>query len=600
MLGEPLSMLVPQVVGFRLYGRLREGATATDLVLTVTELLRKTGVVGKFVEYFGEGARRAVGRRPRDAREHVARVRRDLRLLPGRRADARLPAPDRPHAPSGSRSSRRTARRTCSGTSRASAPDVLAGRRARPRRRSSRRSPGPRRPQDRVPLGRAKQSFREALDTFGVDSTTTTARSRRRSRRATRRPSRRRRAAEAAADAGVARRRIRPSGHRVRVTLDGEEFTLDHGAVVIAAITSCTNTSNPQVMIAAGLVAKKAVERGLHAAPVGEVVARARLARRHRLLRARGPPDATSTSSASTPSATAARRASATPGPLPDEISAAIADGDLVACAVLSGNRNFEARIHPEVKANYLASPPLVVAYALAGRMDVDLETEPLGQGSDGADVFLRDVWPSAAEIAGDDRRVGRTATCSRRTYADVFTGDEAWREPAGARRRPLRLGAGLDVRAPADLPRGHAARAGRSRRHRGRALPGRARRLGHDRPHLAGRLDQADSPAGRYLVEHGVEPRDFNSYGARRGNHEVMVRGTFANVRLRNLLVPGSEGTWTVHVPSGERDDDLRRVAALPRRGHAAGRARRQGVRHRARRATGPRRARCCSACAR
>jgi aconitate hydratase len=240
-------------------------------------------------------------------------------------------------------------------------------------------------------------------------------------------------------------------------------------------------------------------------------------------------------------------------GPLPEEVSAAIAEGDLVACAVLSGNRNFEARIHPEVKANYLASPPLVVAYALAGRMDVDLETEPLGQGSDGADVFLRDVWPSAAEIESTVAASlhGEMFTS---TYADVFTGDDAWRnlpvpdgdlyawEPGSTYVRRASYLEGVP-REPAPIADVEGARC--------LVVLGDSVTTDHISP--AGSI-RPDSPAGRYLIEHGVEPRDFNSYGARRGNHEVMVRGTFANVRMRNLMVPGSEGTVTIHVPSGEQ----------------------------------------------
>ena len=237
-------------------------------------------------------------------------------------------------------------------------------------------------------------------------------------------------------------------------------------------------------------------------------------------------------------------------GPLADEISAAITEGELVVCSVLSGNRNFEARIHPEVKANYLASPPLVVAYALAGRMDIDFETEPIRTT---ADVYLRDIWPSAHEI-GETIASSVRAEQFAETYDDVFTGDDAWRALPVPEGRALRLGARLDLRAAAAVLRRHVARAGHGAGRRRRTLPRLARRLGDDRPHLAGRLDQARlAGRERTSLEHGVERKDFNSYGARRGNHEVMVRGTFANVRLRNQLVPGSEGTWTVHVPSGE-----------------------------------------------
>ena len=240
-------------------------------------------------------------------------------------------------------------------------------------------------------------------------------------------------------------------------------------------------------------------------------------------------------------------------GPLPEEISVAVEKGDLVVCSVLSGNRNFEARIHPEVKANYLASPPLVVAYALAGRMDIDLLEEPLGEDEDGNDVYLRDIWPTSKEIT-DTIASSVHGDMFRSTYADVFTGDEQWREPAGARGRALRLGARLDLRPPAAVLRGHVAGA----RQRSRTSTARAASscsATRSRPTTSRRRARSSSTRRRAstCVEHGVERKDFNSYGSRRGNHEVMVRGTFANVRLRNLLVPGSEGTWTVHLPGGE-----------------------------------------------
>ena len=337
----------------------------------------------------------------------------------------------------------------------------------------------------------------------------------------------------------------------VEVTYEGETFHLDHGAVVIAAITSCTNTSNPAVMVGAGLLAKKAVERGL----------------------ARKPWVKSSLAPGSKVVTEYYDRSGLTPyleelgfhtvgygcttcignsGPLPEEISSGVAEGDLVVCAVLSGNRNFEARIHPEVKANYLASPPLVVAYALAGRMDVDLVTEPIGVGSDGEDVFLADIWPTPDEVRetvagaiGEDM--------FRATYADVFTGDETWRSlpvPEGELfawdpdSTYVRLPTYFDGMPPEPGTVEDVVGA--------RCLVSIGDSVTTDHISPAGSI-KPDSPAGRYLVEHAVERKDFNSYGSRRGNHEVMVRGTFANVRLRNQLVPGSEGTWTVHVPSGE-----------------------------------------------
>jgi aconitate hydratase len=335
------------------------------------------------------------------------------------------------------------------------------------------------------------------------------------------------------------------------VSLGDEEFELDHGAVVIAAITSCTNTSNPQVMVGAGLLAKRAVELGLRRRPwvksslapgsrvVTDYYERAGL---QEYL------DELGFNTVGYGCTTCIGNS----GPLPDEISAAIGEGELVACAVLSGNRNFEARIHPEVKANYLASPPLVVAYALVGRMDVDLEHEPLGQAADGSDVFLRDLWPTSTEIE-QTIAMAIHGEMFERTYADVFTGDETWRS------LPVPEGdlcdwddASTYVRRPSYLegvPR-EPAPVGDIEGARCLVAVGDSVTTDHVSP--AGSI-RPDSPAGRYLIEHGVERRDFNSYGSRRGNHEVMVRGTFANVRLRNLLVPDSEGTWTVHVPSGE-----------------------------------------------
>ena len=320
---------------------------------------------------------------------------------------------------------------------------------------------------------------------------------------------------------------------------------------VIAAITSCTNTSNPAVMVAAGLLAKNAVERGLQRRPwVKSSLAPGSKVVTQYYDKAGLTPylEALGFHTVGYGCTTCIGNS----GPLPPVVSKAIADAGLVATAVLSGNRNFEARIHPEVKANYLASPPLVVAYALAGRMDVDLDEEPLGQDRDGNDVFLRDIWPSSAEIQ-QTITVAIHDEMFRNTYADVFTGDEQWRAldvPEGdlfawddrstyVRRPPYFDAMPREAARVVDI---HGARC--------LVIVGDSVTTDHISP--AGSI-KPDSPAGRYLIEHGVERRDFNSYGSRRGNHEVMVRGTFANVRLRNLLVAGSEGTWTVHVPSGE-----------------------------------------------
>jgi aconitate hydratase len=551
MLGEPLSMLVPQVVGFRLGGRLPEGSTATDLVLTVTQILRELGVVGKFVEYFGPGlsgltlADRATianmspeygatcGFFPVDEEtlaylrmtgrsvEHVSRVESYCRT--------QLLFHNEEVEPSYSQ---------VVDLDLGSVEPSLAG---------------PRRPQDRVPLREARDSFLAALPTFGVeygnhdsamaetfpasDPTTEQA------------PGGDRAHAPEPDAAPVAVAEVGDS--TIPVELDGAEFELGHGSVVIAAITSCTNTSNPAVMVAAGLLAKNAVERGLTRRPwvksslapgskvVTEYYDRAGLSTYLDQLGFDVVGYGCTTCIGNS-------------GPLPEEISAAVDEAGLVVCSVLSGNRNFEARIHPEVKANYLASPPLVVAYALAGRMDLDLTKEPLGQDEDGSDVFLTDVWPSPQEVQETIASALQSEMFTR-TYADVFTGDERWREldtPEGelfawdpdstyVRLPPYFEGMSPE---PGTVDNFSGARC--------LVMLGDSVTTDHISP--AGAI-KPDSPAGRYLTEHGVERKDFNSYGSRRGNHEVMVRGTFANVRLRNLLVPGSEGTWTVHLPDGE-----------------------------------------------
>jgi aconitate hydratase len=542
MIGEPLSMLVPQVVGFRLSGALREGATATDLVLTVTELLRATGVVGKFVEYFGEGLgglsvadRATIGNMSPEYGATcgffpVDELTLEYLRLTGRPAErvALVETYCREnllwHEPG--------AHPTYSQVVELDLSEVEPS------------LAGPRRPQDRVPLSRAKESFLDALATFGVDPDENGAGAE--TFPASDPTTEQAPGGEPVPDRAAVALAEPPVARSVRTSLDGDEFELAHGAVVIAAITSCTNTSNPQVMVGAGLLAKKAVEAGLTRRPW----VKSSLAPGSRVVteyyRASGLDrylDELGFNTVGYGCTTCIGNS----GPLPDAISGAIREGDLVACAVLSGNRNFEARIHPEVKANYLASPPLVVAYALAGRMDIDFDSEPL-QG----DVYLRDLWPSSAEIQ-------ETVTAAihgemfASTYADVFTGDEQWRDlpvPEGDR---FSWDAGSTyVRRPTYLQymtQGHEL-VGDIRGAHCLVSLGDSVTTDHISP--AGAI-RPDSPAGRYLVERGVEPRDFNSYGARRGNHEVMVRGTFANVRLRNLLVPGSEGTWTVHVPSGE-----------------------------------------------
>jgi aconitate hydratase len=552
MLGEAISMLVPQVVGFKLSGELPEGATATDLVLTVTQILRATGVVGKFVEYFGDGLERL----PLADRATIGNMSpeygatcgffpvdgetlRYLRLTG--RSDERLALVEAYckenglwHEPGEHATYSQVVELDLS-----SVEPSLAG---------------PRRPQDRIPLRDAKRAFVEALPSFGVDYGNGHDEGVAESFPASDPPAGI--SPGHGADAGDAlvlvEGEIAVLEHQgVQCEIDGETVLLDHGAVVIAAITSCTNTSNPTVMVGAGLLAKKAVERGLARRPwvksslapgskvVTEYYDKAELTPYLEALGFHTVGYGCTTCIGNS-------------GPLPPEISAAIADGGLVACAVLSGNRNFEARIHPEVKANYLASPPLVVAYALAGRMDIDLATEPIGQGADGDDVYLADIWPSPQEVAETvESAIGEEMFQS--TYADVFTGDPAWRElpvPQGelfaweesstyVRRPPYFEGMAREARTVGDVVGA-------------RCLVAIGDSVTTDHISPAGSI-KPESPAGQYLIEHGVERKDFNSYGSRRGNHEVMVRGTFANVRLRNQLVPGSEGTWTVHLPDGE-----------------------------------------------
>ncbi|HZD87244.1 MAG TPA: aconitate hydratase AcnA [Gaiellaceae bacterium] len=544
MLGEALSMLVPQVVGFRLTGALREGATATDLVLTVTEILRRTGVVGKFVEYFGPGVaslaladRATLGNMSPEYGATcgffpVDDVTLAYLRLTGRSKEriALVEAYCKEnmlwHEPDD--------HPTYSQVVELDLGDVEPS------------LAGPRRPQDRVPLARAKEAFVESLDTFGVEYTNGTYDK----EVADSFPASDPPTGDGAGDADAVPAHTATIAKK-RVAVEGEDYDLEHGSVVIAAITSCTNTSNPSVMIAAGLLARNAVDRGLtrrawvksSLAPGSKVVSEYyRASGLDRYL------DELGFNTVGYGCTTCIGNS----GPLPEPIAAAVAEGDLVVCAVLSGNRNFEARIHGDVKANYLASPPLVVAYALAGRMDVDLLQEPLGRGADGEDVFLRDIWPSREDI---DAVIGESVRGEmyEDVYADVFGGDERWRSletPEGelyawdAESTYVRLPPYFDGMASEPQPVGDVEGA------RCLVMIGDSVTTDHISP--AGAI-RPDSPAGKYLLEHGVERRAFNSYGSRRGNHEVMARGTFANVRLKNLLVPGSEGTWTVHLPDAE-----------------------------------------------
>jgi aconitate hydratase len=516
MLGQPSSMLIPPVVGYRLAGRLPEGVTATDLVLTITEALRKRGVVGAFVEFYGPGLRHltiadrvTLGNMCPEYGATVAifpidEMTLDYLRFTGReaahvalveayaKAQGLFRADDSPEA---------FYSETLSLDLSSVEPSLA----------------GPRRPQDRVPLSRATASFAAALPEL---------------EKGAKKP-----VASAASGGGTA-------------VADAVTTELEHGSVVIAAITSCTNTSNPSVMIGAGLLAKKAVERGLTRKPwvktslapgskvVTDYLAKAGLDTYLDVLGFNLVGYGCTTCIGNS-------------GPLPDEIASEIRDRHLVVCSVLSGNRNFEGRIQQDVRANYLASPPLVVAYALAGSMNVDIATQPLGVGRDGKPVYLRDVWPTEREVQ-QTMLTAVSAEMFRSQYARVFEGDAMWRAlpvPTGDRfawdeastyiRRPPFL-EGLSSE-PAPLVEIGGARA--------LAVLGDSITTDHISP--AGSI-RKDSPAGQYLIGRGVDPKDFNSYGARRGNHEVMMRGTFANVRLRNQLAPGTEGGFTTVLPNG------------------------------------------------
>jgi aconitate hydratase len=532
MLGQPVSMLIPKVVGFRLTGELPSGATATDLVLTITEKLRRHGVVSKFVEFHGEGVaavpvanRATIGNMSPEFGSTCAIFPIDEQTLTYLRLTGR-------------------------------SPEILALVEAyakeqglwhepgRPMRYSEHLEldlgsvvpsiAGPKRPQDRVALSDAKNAFRDALDLQmsvpsldnGLGGTFP------------------------ASDPVAGGLDERPSAP-AQVTLeDGTRTSVDHGSVVIAAITSCTNTSNPTVMIGAALLAKKAVEAGLSRKPwVKTTLAPGSKVVMDYYERAGLTPylDKLGFNLVGYGCTTCIGNS----GPLPEVISAAVADNDLSVVSVLSGNRNFEGRINPDVKMNYLASPPLVVAYALAGTMDIDLTTEPLGTGSDGQPVYLADLWPAPDEIA----QIVTDAIAAEmyvRDYADVFSGDDRWRElevPPGdvfawdgdstyVRRPPYFDGMPAQPEPVTDI---HGARV--------LALLGDSVTTDHISP--AGAI-KADGPAGKYLTGHDVARRDFNTYGSRRGNHEVMIRGTFANIRLRNQLAPGTEGGFTVKLPEG------------------------------------------------
>ena len=547
MLGQPVSMLIPRVVGFKLNGDLPEGATATDLVLTITEMLRQHGVVGKFVEFYGPGVsvlplanRATIGNMSPEFGSTIAVFPIDeetvkyLRLT-GRTEEqiALVEAYSKEqglwHDPDAEpRFSEKLE------LDLATVVPSLAG---------------PKRPQDRVSLSEAKESFRAALADYADDADAQETQGYdenvEESFPASDTPHNGHGEApphgHVAAGSGAAGRPSNPA----QVTLDdGTSFELDHGAVAIAAITSCTNTSNPSVMIGAALLAKKAVEKGLTSKPwVKTTLAPGSKVVSDYYEKAELTPylDKLGFNLVGYGCTTCIGNS----GPLIPEVSQAVNDNDLAVVSVLSGNRNFEGRINPDVKMNYLASPPLVVAYALAGSMDVDLFNDPLGQDTDGNDVFMRDIWPTAKEIE-DVIATAITSEMFTTDYADVFAGDEQWRSlptPEGKTfewdpestyvRKPPYFDGMPDEPAPVEDIEG------------ARVLLKLGDSVTTDHISPAGAIKK-DSPAGKYLAEHGVGQRDFNSYGSRRGNHEVMIRGTFANIRLRNQLAPGTEGGFT------------------------------------------------------
>jgi len=506
MLGQPISMLLPEVVGFKLKGRLAEGCTATDLVLTVTQMLRKKGVVGKFVEFYGPGVaalpladRATIGNMAPEYGATIGFFPIDHQTLDylrlSNRSAEQIALVEAYAKAQGLFLTPESPDPEYSDTLELDLGTVVPS------------MAGPKRPQDRINLPDVKKNF---LDTLNAAQKT------------------------------------------AEVATNGSKSTIRDGSVVIAAITSCTNTSNPSVMIAAGLLAKKAVERGLKTKPwvksslapgskvVTDYLNDAGLTPYLEQLKFNLVGYGCTTCIGNS-------------GPLPEPVAEAVQKGNLTVAAVLSGNRNFEGRINSLVRANYLASPPLVVAYALAGRVDIDLQTEPIGSDQNGQGVYLKDIWPTSEEVQAAVKKSVR-AEMFQKQYSEVFQGDERWNSvkvPTGDQydwsekstyiRKPPYFETMVDPRTSVQDLSGL----------RVLAMLGDSVTTDHISP--AGNIP-ADSPAGKFLIAHGVKPGDFNSYGARRGNHEVMVRGTLANIRLRNQLAPGTEGGWTTHVPTGEK----------------------------------------------
>ena len=517
MLGQPVTMLIPQVIGFKLTGSLPAGTTATDLVLTVTEILRKQGVVDKFVEFFGDGLKGL----PLADRATIANMSPEFgstcAIFPIDEETIRyleLTGRAKEQIALVEAYAKAQGLWRIDGAKAADYTEVLE-------LDLSKVEPslaGPKRPQDRVPLKNAKTAYQKSLTKMAEERTQKNP-------------------------------QAKGSG---QASVDGQSFEVKDGAVLIAAITSCTNTSNPAVLVGAGLLARNAVARGLKAKPwvktslapgsrvVTDYLTKAGLLTELEKLGFYTVGYGCTTCIGNS-------------GPLKPEISEAVRSGDVVACSVLSGNRNFEGRVHPEIKMNFLASPPLVVAYALAGNLDIDITTEPLGTGKDGKPVYLKDVWPSAKDVAA---AVGASVDSEmfKKGYANVFKGDANWgaiKTPEGkiyswddkstyVKNPPYFDGISMQPAAVGDIKGARAL-----------AVLGDSVTTDHISP--AGNISKS-SPAAKYLLAQGVQAVDFNSYGARRGNHEVMMRGTFANIRLRNLLVPGTEGGVTVHIPSGEQ----------------------------------------------